>query len=374
MEALQKLGITHPRDHILMARFLQEKAGENDLGVSTILVSRTPYTKEDVAKFEKICRDLKFDLLLTPTYAQDNVFGTIANGGDLRNFLASLPLNVTASTDDNPYFFHMLRMKDILNMNTWAQGGENAALAVYGNKIAVIMLGVILATVLFLTGTCIIIPLLTSSQRFAALSNAPLTTFFSAIGLGFMFIEISQMQRLIVLLGHPIYGLSVVLFSLLLASGLGSYTTQKIADADLPKQGLLRLALLVAVLILSGVLTPLIVPASVTQPNAVRIILSVLILIPMGLFMGMAFPLGMRTALKRSPALSPWLWGVNGATSVLASVLSMCISLEWGISATFWLGCLFYAGALVTFHFVSRQLPQESPAAQESAAISNSDT
>jgi len=361
VEALEQMGVDKPRNHILMARLLLPHGAESDLGVSTILVSKTAYTEEDVKKFENICHTLHFDILLTPTYAADVTFGTIGNGGDLKSYLASLPLNVAAPTDDNPYFFHMLRMKDVFNPHTWASDGENTALAVYGNKIAVIMLAVILLTVIILTGGCIIIPLLTASKRSIAINNLSLTLFFSAIGLGFMCIEVSQMQRLIVMLGHPIYGLSVVLFSLLLASGLGSFTTQAIRDEQLQSKGLMRLVALLVILVLSGLVTPPVVTASVTQSNVVRILLSVLTLVPMGFFMGMAFPLGMRIALKRSPSLSPWLWGINGATSVLASVLSMCISLEWGISATFWLGCVFYAIALATFRSASHSPAVSSP-------------
>jgi hypothetical protein len=347
-----------------MAKFFWPHAADSELGVSTILVSPSPFSATDKRKFETICHDLKFDILLTPSFSQDQVFGTIANGGELAPYLASLPLDVAASTDDKPYFFHMLRMKDIVNPVTWEKKGGNTALAVYGNKVAVIMLLAILLVVLFLTGTCIIVPLLIASRRTGGSNNSPgLTIFFASIGLGFMFIEISQMQRLIILLGHPIYGLAVVLFSLLLASGLGSFTTQSISDDSLRKGGLTRLIVLIAVLIISGLVTPSLACSLVSQPTWIRITAAVLILIPMGLFMGMAFPLGMRTALKKTPELAPWLWGVNGATSVLASVLSMCISLECGISVTFAVGCLFYVVALAAFYALGGRSHNKTPAA-----------
>lgn len=349
VESLQKIGVTKPRDHILMAMHELQKKDEVDFAVSTILVSRRPFTKEDVDKFEKICADKKFEVLLTPRYAKDDVFKTIADGGQLKPFLDTLPLNVAAPTDDRPYFFHMLRLPDIFRWSTWDDKGDNTVALALGNTQAVVMLAVILATVMVLTGTCIVIPLLMASQRSVLFKNVPLTLFFASIGLGFLFIEISQMQRLILLLGHPIYSLSVVLFSLLLASGLGSYTTQSIPDEQLKQKGLKRLSMLLAVLAISGIVTPPLVQAFVTQPDWVRVALSVVILFPMGLCMGMAFPLGMRLSLRQSPTLSPWLWGVNGALSVLASVLSTAVSLEWGISASFWLGTVCYAVALYTF-------------------------
>ena len=89
----------------------------------------------------------------------------------------------------------------------------------------------------------------------------------------------------------------------------------------------------------------------------VRILLAVIILSSIGLFMGMAFPLGMRLASLHSTALTPWLWGINGATSVCASVLAVAISMAWGISATFWTGLACYAVATASFLWATRRRP-----------------
>ena len=75
-----------------------------------------------------------------------------------------------------------------------------------------------------------------------------------------------------------------------------------------------------------------------------------------GLFMGMAFPLGMKLAAREHPALTPWLWGVNGATSVCASVLAVAIALSSSISAAFWAGWLAYAVALAGFVLAARRV------------------
>ena len=77
-----------------------------------------------------------------------------------------------------------------------------------------------------------------------------------------------------------------------------------------------------------------------------RIAVSVAILLPIGFFMGMAFPIGMQRALAEAPAIAPWLWGVNGAASVCASVLVVVISLGAGIAAAFWVGAVCYVVAL----------------------------
>jgi hypothetical protein len=179
--------------------------------------------------------------------------------------------------------------------------------------------------------------------------TGPLLAFFVSIGLGFMLIETSQMQRLIIVLGHPTYGLSVVLFALLISSGLGSYLTAGVDSASALTAGRLRLIVLVVVLAVFGVLTPVVARWSEPMTTPVRIAAAVLLLFPAGVFMGMAFPLGMKLAVTRARELTPWLWGLNGAASVLASVLAVCIALTWSISTAFWTGVACYVVALLAF-------------------------
>ena len=86
----------------------------------------------------------------------------------------------------------------------------------------------------------------------------------------------------------------------------------------------------------------------------VRIAASAALLAVMGAFMGMAFPLGMRLAMASRAELGPWLWGVNGATSVLASVLAVVIAMAAGISASFWTGVAAYVVAVASFALAAR--------------------
>ena len=168
-----------------------------------------------------------------------------------------------------------------------------------------------------------------------------------------MLIETSQMQRLIIALGHPTYGLSVVLFSLLLSSGVGSYLTSG-ALASEESSGRRRMIALVIVLAVFGIITPTVASWSQPLTTPLRILAAVLLLCPAGLMMGMAFPLGMRMASARAADLTPWLWGLNGAASVLASVLGVCIALTWSISTAFWVGWLCYVVALGAFVAAAR--------------------
>ena len=215
-------------------------------------------------------------------------------------------------------------------------------------------------TVLILTTLCVVVPLGLTADRAALAGSGPLFVFFASIGLGFMLVEISQMQRLIIFLGHPTYGLSVVLFAMLLSSGLGSLVSGALGGAG--RRAVAPLAALVGVLALFGVATPVAIGAFAAATTPARIAVAVLILFPIGLLMGTAFPLGMRLAAAGAPALTPWLWGVNGATSVCASVLAVVIALNAGISASFWTGVACYVLAALAFRAALRRTVVAPPA------------
>ena len=324
---LKKMGIQNPRDHIILARNLTGPEG----GLATLLVGRSPFTKGDIHQIEKVCQELKYEIVVSPTSSMDVIFTELANGDNPDTLLAQQNINVSAPTDDNPFFFYMLRLKDLFKIR-----------ALRGN-VPVFILGVLLVTVLFLTTLCIIGPLLIWGKKMSFKENLPLLIYFSGIGFGFMLIEISQMQRLIIFLGHPTYGPSVVLFSRLVASSCGSLLSQRMTSASLQKKEMiLVMSLLLGSLFIFGHLTPLVIREFAGSSNMIRIGLAALCLAIPGLFMGMPFPLGMKMAYPDSAHLTPWLWGVNGATSVCASVIAIAIALSFGISASFWVGVACY--------------------------------
>jgi len=173
-----------------------------------------------------------------------------------------------------------------------------------------------------------------------------------------MLIEISVMQRLMIFLGHPIYSLAVVLFVLLLSSGAGSFVSLRIKPDG--AWAFVCFFLLLAVIFSFGLFAPRLLSAFVSQPAPVRIVISACTLIPIGFFMGMAFPLGMRLSNQGFESLAPGLWGINGAASVFASVLAVMIDMNIGISSSFWSGLSFYAIAFCAYLWASKTIRAES--------------
>jgi hypothetical protein len=139
-----------------------------------------------------------------------------------------------------------------------------------------------------------------------------------------------------------------------LSSGLGSYLTRRVTERTLARAGRIRLAVLLLVLAATGVLLPFVARSTEAAITTVRIAVAVATLFPAGTFMGMAFPLGMKAAAIRAPQLTPWLWGINGAFSVCATVLAIAVALTTTISTAFWLGCFSYLVALAAFMRATR--------------------
>ena len=197
----------------------------------------------------------------------------------------------------------------------------------------------------------------------------PPTIYFSAIGMGFMLFEISQMQRLMVFLGHPVYGLCVVLFTILLFSGLGSASVG--AEAPSSSAVIGRIVALLTALAFGAVLTPLAISHARSEATEMRVLVSALLLAPPAFFMGMMFPLGL-SIWRRHTKLLPFFWSVNGITSTLASVLGVALSIEFGIAVTYAIGFCCYVvcvSMIVAKGQASRVADSESTTARGLEAV-----
>ncbi len=344
MTALRQLGVANPGAHILLVRNMNpDLIRIVNYGAGTILVSKKPFTAQDLDRAEEIARKMHFDVVLSPRFALDSTYSALASTRDPEWFAAHFPFNISPPTDDSPFFFNFFRL--------WSGSGSEAAVwrvMTFGAP-PIYIPGALLLIVISLTLLAVFVPLILTSRKETLRGATPHLLFFAAIGFGFMLIEISQLQRLIIFLGHPTYALSVVLFVLLVSSGLGSFLTRRVGDLTAPGSGIRRLILLLVVLIFFGILTPRAIEAFRSSTTPLRIGVAGGMLFPLGMFMGMAFPLGFKLTSRESPDLTPWLWGINGATSTCASVLAFAIALSAGISAAFWTGVCCYGVAAGSF-------------------------
>ena len=331
--SLMDIGVADPRQHIMVIR-KQDNSELGQFSVATILVSKRPFTDDEIERTAYLSRTMEFLPVLTPRYAERPEFEAVATRGKYEELVRTYPLNIAAPTDDTPFFFHMLRARDLLKAATYQ--GMNQL-----NLKAVRVLGTLLAIVSGLSALAIFAPL-ALRRRVRQTHSLRLMIYFAAIGLAFMMVEIGQLERLIVFLGHPIYGLTVVLFVLLLASSAGSLCSHRVGN---------RIWLLPLVLAAFIFVSPPLTSQFVSASTPVRVFLSALLLVPSGFFMGMAFPLGIKKAQYEEGAPTAWYWGINGAFSVISSVLAVVVAVFWGVTMTLLVGLTAYVIALIALQF-----------------------
>ncbi|HUK32641.1 MAG TPA: hypothetical protein VLV86_01955, partial [Vicinamibacterales bacterium] len=158
--------------------------------------------------------------------------------------------------------------------------------------------------------------------------------YFGALGAGFMLVEVSVLQRFVLLLGHPVYSLTVTLFSLLLGTGIGAAWSRRLHEPTLTRStafALILIALLGFVIVL--VATPLITWA-IPFSRGVRIGIAVTMLVPIGIVLGVPMPAGLRLLSARAPQMLTWAWGINGALSVVGATVAIFLAMNWGFAAT----------------------------------------
>ncbi|MEM7200427.1 MAG: hypothetical protein AAF628_09200 [Planctomycetota bacterium] len=335
--ALEARGVTDPMRHLAVVR---------SAVVGNLIVGREPLTEADLTKLRTETERMGFKVLLAGGETEDPVLHALARGEEPPPLEGGLQLDLSPPTDNRPFFFNMLRLEDVLDPEVRNRPALDA------NLKAVVILGILLAIVATLTFLCVVVPLLLTADRSVLRGSFPLLLFFASIGFGFLLVELSQMHRLVLFLGHPTYGLSVVLFALLLSSGIGSLLSQRFTDGL--SAGPKVLGILILLLAGFALATPVIADLAEAWPTWARITTAVVLLFPLGVPMGMAFPLGLRLAAAKSEQLTPWLWGVNGATSVCASVLATALALSFSISTAFWAGVGCYVVAWLAFLWARR--------------------
>jgi hypothetical protein len=341
--SLREAGVKDPSKHIVIVRrMIRGTVGSPD-GIGTLLLSKRPFTEQDLAGLRDVVDKLGFEFVYDPDSDNNSVFRRIISAKNVTRMASAFPLDITPPTDNSPFFFNMLRIRDAFNTHLWQQGNMKF------NMEAVFVLAKLLITVIVLTLLFLILPLVFKRKRIRLTRSLPFLVYFGGIGLGFMLIEISQMQRLIIFLGHPTYGLSVVLFSLLLSSGIGSYLSSRVHTSEIKCLTLLMLAMGIY-----GLGASYVIDALESSSTPARIITAMLTLFPVGIFMGMAFPMGMKMASNKCKDMTPWFWAINGTTSVTASVLTIAISINWSISVAYWTGFVCYGFSFLAILWLRR--------------------
>jgi hypothetical protein len=166
------------------------------------------------------------------------------------------------------------------------------------------------------------------------------SAYFSAIGAGFIFLEIALIQKLLPVLGDPVYSVSIVLFTILLSTGAGSYLSGRMKlFKGRPAWGVL---IVVPVIIFYLLIFDSIFGAIAGLSITPKYVFTFAVLFPLGVTMGIPFPTGISILGGKMADIIPWAWCVNGTLSVVSSALVMIVAVSLGFSMAFIISAVFY--------------------------------
>ena len=348
--------------------------------VATFLLKKTPFTADETARLRAVASDLGFDVLYAPhagDAGQADAGGdsSIMPGGseamnviepardvvvdgaatadyarlvlapDREQFYAAYRSDIRPTTDDRPFFFHTTKLEhqfDVAFGRTMLFGnGLSALLTLLGISAALVAL--------FVIG-----PLVLTARGAHPRGWLAWLVYFGALGAGFMLIEVSVLQHFVLLLGHPVYSLTVTLFSLLLGTGLGAAWSRRFEAASLRRTGAVGVVLVAGLALAVMAVAAPIITWAVPFPRGLRMTIAVGLLVPLGVALGIPMPTGLRMLSARAPHMVAWAWGMNGALSVLGATLAIFIAMNWGFQMTLLAASGTYLVGLAAFLAATR--------------------
>ncbi len=350
LEALRRAGIERPERHLALIRSWQ---------TTTLLIRRGPLDAADIEALRAFCRKRWFDTAYFPGIApqeanrynvlpepifHETATALAAEGAE--HLIRDYKFNLTPATDGRPYFFHFFRWKSLPELLSLREQGAQVLL-----DAGYFVLITTLAQALPLGATLVLLPLALLRRRRTRGTGAA-GVYFVALGLAFLFLEIAFIQRFILFIGHPLYTVATVLSGFLVFAGLGAALAprwqarfavrpQRAVDSTVAAIGAISLAYLAGLPALFGL--------TMALPTAIKTLITLALIAPLALCMGMPFPLGLTRLARCAPDFIPWAWGINGCASVLSALLASLLAIHFGFATVVILAVGLYGAATLVW-------------------------
>ena len=333
LEGLRRSGVDDPKRHVVV--LLGTYANPfNRFAYGTVLAKKNAFTENELARIRAVARERSEGIAFAPGGPYVGEWADLARAPSVDEFCSRTDYDLCPPTDDRPFFFNIRRLEDL------GSGETRGSLSVPD---PVLVLVLTLCVLLVLSALAFVLPLWLVRREGRPPPGSLL--FFAAIGLGYLVLEIVLIQRFVLFLGFPTYALSVVLFSLLLFTGLGAHLSTRAGD---PRRRLvLTLGAAIALIVAAAFGLQPLLRALIELPFALRVASAVALLAPFGVLLGMAMPLGLQRIDALHPGAVTWAWAINGIASVVASALAVVVALEWGFVAATLVAAACYVGALL---------------------------
>lgn len=345
---LEDQGIVHPSDHLAMIR---------DWRTAVMLIAKSPLTNIDQIAVRSFCRRWGFDLVFLPSLRPGEVnrhnvlarpfFAEAAQalvGLDREAFCRNYKFDLRPATDDRPFFGHFFKWRALPEITALRTAG-GIALLDWGYPVLLATLAQAVVFSLIFIG----LPVLKNNlgkgeNRIGRRQGSATLLYFSVVGGGFLLLEIAYMQRLTLVLHHPLVAATLTLAGFLLGAGIGSICAYQAVIKGMAVRRLLQGSLVAVCLI--GLLELAAMPWLMTQlgsmPLGLAAAAAVGLIMPLGVAMGMPFPLGLALLNRDWPEWIPWAWGINGCSTVISAVAAPLIAISMGYTGVIALAILLY--------------------------------
>jgi len=338
VDALDRIGEHDAWRHIIVIRTNAQNLGGWG-AQDTILVARKAFTPDDLTRIRLAAPT---QLIYVPGDKPANEFGQLLRSSDPESYEENYPYDVSPVGDDRPFFFYTVQPRDIWQFLTRANVNSED----YKINKAVPMLFDLLLVSLVATGLILALPRLLLGSR---LPREPgVLTFlwyFLFIGAGYILIQVALIQKFVLFLGHPTYALTVIIFSMLIASGLGSFWSRRFVAGSEVRLRTILVGVTALVIVLAFTVSPL-SESGVGLPLWLKIGITVVVIAPVAFLMGMPFPSGLsRLETLHHPSVR-WAWSLNAAASVLGSGVAIVLAIYLGLRLTLIIGGSLYLCAL----------------------------
>jgi hypothetical protein len=351
IDALGQLGEHDAWRHVIISR---EGSTQGTGASDTVLISRKPFSIADIERARNAFAAGRQRPVYYPGSDIRNEFRDLLLSPNPTEYQRNYRFDISPVSDNRPFFFYTVQPRDFV---TFFKGVGHGKIDEKINK-AVPTLFTLMFVSLIATGIILILPpLVLGAQLPPHRGVRGFLFFFLFIGAGYILIEVALIQKFVLFLGHPTYALTVVIFSMLVSSGIGSFASRRLIAGDEGRLiKLLGVGALMAA-ILGGIAGPLLT-ALVELPVPLKMLITVLLISPLGFVLGMPFPTGLQRLERWHAPSVRWAWSLNAAASVLGSVGALVCSIYLGLVQTLIVGGLFYFAALAV---IARVRPETTP-------------
>ena len=358
-QALRNRGAKDPTKHIIMIR---------SWSTATIAASAQPFSDSQITNVRSFAQKNSFDLVHLPEIEPDqaNQYHVLPEplyyqsarqilSSEAEAFYRDYAYNIRPATDDKPYFFDFFKWKSLPYMiRTMGRQWLPFSQLGYLLLVATLAQATAISVILILLPLRIAKPIrAVKARKFATV------IYFLLLGLAYMFLEMGFIQKLTLLIGHPVFGIAVTLTGFLIFSGCGSLTSGRLLKninkraINNPKLSTVTIIRIAIIAIVALGIAELVVLSSLfdwligfSQPF--RLMWGLAIIAPLAFFMGVPFPSALKQLHVHSRSLVPWAWGINGFASVTGAVLGTFLAISTGFTALVFvaLACYFLAAVV----------------------------